>query len=339
MKRKITALLLAAAAVMLAGCSGQKDNGGTGLESESSQTTTQQTTTAQPTQEAPPESAATSQTESEQEQTAQSQEQVQTQESAEETVSVDVNVVSLITAYDNTFLGLPSPEKVYIFKDMLTTEDIDGRTFHQVDAYNEEDGTLYYMCTYFISEDGGTVYRRKAGVGNVLLPESAGFPALDPQIMTADEVFADANYLCSVCLGSSDVESFTDVSQTIEVEGVPGEWARVTDTRIETKEKLLSALSRWFTDDVINVLMDAYRFTDRDGVLYYYLDGTDARSSTYTSSVWELTELSGERAVYTEYALFTYEAGETEEREYTYTAENYDGVWTFTEFHMPWTEQ
>ena len=142
MKRKITALLLAAGAVMLAGCSGQKDNGGTGLESESSQTT-QQTTTAQPTQEAPPESTAPAQTESAQEQTAQSQEQAAAQESSEETVSVDVNVVSLITAYDNTFLGLPSPEKVYIFKDMLTTEDIDGRTFHQVDANNEEDGTLY----------------------------------------------------------------------------------------------------------------------------------------------------------------------------------------------------
>lgn len=337
MKRKITALLLAAAAAMLAGCSGQKDNGGTGLESESSQTS-QQTTTSQPAQEELPESTAPAQTESVPAQTEQS-EQAATQESSEETVSADADYVALITAYDNTFLGLPSAERVYIFKDMSATEDIDGRTFHQVDAYNEEDGALYYMCTFFISEDGGTVYRRKAGVGNVLLPESAGFPALDPQIMTADEVFADAYYLCSVCLGRSDVESFTDVTQTIEVEGVPGEWARVTDTRIETKEKLLNALSRWFTDDVINVLMDAYRFTDRDGALYYYLDGTDARSSTYTSSVWELTELSGDRAVYTEYALFTYEAGETKEREYTYTVENFDGVWTFTEFHMPWTEQ
>lgn len=337
MKRKITALLLAAAAAMLAGCSGQKDNGGTGLESESPQTS-QQTTASQPEQEALPESTAPAQTESAQAQTEQS-EQAVTQESSEETVSADADYVALITAYDNTFLGLPSAERVYIFKDISAAEDIDGRTFHQVDAYNEEDGTLYYMCTFFISEDGGTVYRRKAGVGNVLLPESAGFPALDPQIMTADEVFADANYLCSVCLGRSDVESFTDVTQTIEVEGVPGEWARVTDTRIETKEKLLNALSRWFTDDVINVLMDAYRFTDRDGALYYYLDGTDARSSTYTSSVWELTELSADRAVYTEYALFTYEAGETKEREYTYTVENYNGVWTFTEFHMPWTEQ
>lgn len=338
MKRKITALLLAAATALLAGCSGQKDNGGTGLDSESVQ---EQTTPAQTSQEAPPESTAPAQTQTEQAQTTKPEEESEpvSQEASEETVSADIDYVALITAYDNTYLGLPSAERVYIFKDMSATEEIDGRTLHQVDAYNEDDGTLYYVCSFYISDDGGTVYRCNAGAGNVLLPESAGFPALDPQIMTADEVFADANYLCSVCLGRSDVESFTDITQTIEVEGIPGEWARVTDTRIETKEKLLNALFQWFSEDVINVLMDAYKFTDRDGVLYYHLDGSDARSSTYTSSVWELTELSGGRAVYTEYALFTYEAGETQEREYTYVAENFGGVWTFTQFNMPWTEQ
>lgn len=337
MKRKITALLMAAALVLLSGCSEKKDNGGTGLDSTSSADTQPQSSQEDlPTEEAPlPQTT----TESNATSSSAPEEDPATETASEQIIVEDADYVELITAYDNKYLGLPSEDKLYIFKDNHETEEIDGRAFHGVDAYNEEDGTLYYMCTYFISEDGAVVYRRKAGVGNVLLPESDGFPALDPQTMTAEEVFANAMYLCSVCLGRSDVESFTDSSQTIEVEGVPGEWARVTDTRIDTKEKLLNALVHWFSDDIINVLMDTYRFTDRDGALYYYLDGTDVRSSTYTSSAWELSELSGDTAVYTEYALFTYEAGETQEREYTYTLSRQNDVWVFTQFNMPWTEQ
>lgn len=344
MTKKIAAAALAVVCIAFSGCSNQKDNGGTGLDSESAYnetlpqstsettnaTTTSATETASELIQTPEESVSESASAEE--------EPAITEKSTEETLAADVDCVALISAYDNEYLGLPEADKVYIFKDMMETEIIDGSTYYGVDIYDEDDGSLYYVCSCFISADGGTVYKRKAGVGNVLLPESAGFPALDPQTMTADEIFANAYYLSSICAGRSDVESFADVSQTITVEGVPGEWAKITDSRIDTKEKLLNAISHWFSMDIINALMENYNFTTYNDELYYCLDCVDMRSENYTSSEWELTELTEDEAVYTEYALFTYEAGETQEREYTYIAQKTDGVWCFTQFDMPWVE-
>lgn len=342
MKKIIAAFALTAVCVMCGGCSSEKDNGGTGLDSESTfnqtlpQATQEQTTSVTTTQ--PVTLPQTAEEENTPQSTTVQESEIETV-STEETQAAAVDSVALISAYDNKYLGLPSAEKVYIFKDMMQTEVIDGMVCYGVDIYDEDNGELYYVCSCFITEDGGTVYKRKAGIGNVLLPESAGFPALDPQTMTADEIFANAYYLCTLCVGRNDVESFADVTQTITVEGIPGEWAKVTDSRIDTKEKLLSALSHWFSMDIINALMENYRFTTYNDELYYWLDGSDMRSDNYTSSEWELTELTEDRAVFTEYALFTYEAGETQEREFVYTVQKSDGVWVFTEFDMPWIRQ
>lgn len=337
--KKITAAVLAAVmSLSLAACSGVKDSGATGLENVSSDTALSAVTE----QQAAPETASeTASHETDEEEaalatvTAEGTEQAP--EPTAEAAQTGADYIALIQKYDNLWLGLPSDSKVYVFSDKNETAEIDGQTFHGLSCYDEHEGVLYFMCDFYISEDGETVYRDEnsknalEGVPPefVLLPEETGFPPLDPKTQTADEVFANACQLTMLFkLGSISVAH--DEEDVIDRDG--WQYDRVTDERFDTKEKLFGALDKYFSFELVNSWMEAGVVAENDGKIYIrHNDGTGS-DPFYDHSEYELTMLEDARALYTEYMYYIYEGNEEEVKEITYTAELENGVWRFTDF-------
>lgn len=333
--RKILYALGITLCVLMCGCSGEKDGGGTEQESsvvqeseqvsvsvpestepvESESTATTQTTVAEPTPETEPSSAP------------------ETEESVE-SVEEESPYAEMVMSFGNTYLGLPSEERVYIFSDADKTAEIEGVVCHGVSVYDEYEGTLYYMCDFYVTEDGATVYRYyEQEERYALLPETQGFERLNPSAQTPDEIFGIANRLYGLfAAGNGDIA--VDMGSVIEQNGQL--YLLVTDKALGTKGDLLDALTKYFSDEIVNGLMDTNRFIEQDGAMYYRLDSSAGVEPSYRSTVYELTTLSSDTAVFTGYSTFEYEAGVTEEKVTEYTAVKANGVWRFTQFSLPW---
>ncbi|MGN1119266.1 MAG: hypothetical protein ACI4Q4_02835 [Oscillospiraceae bacterium] len=334
MKRTIAAALAAAACLSVAGCSGEKDSGRTSSAPSESESVvsaaitvaTEESSLAE-TAEVPARESAEAETES--------LEQTSEQTSEPEDTT---NYAEYVMRFDNSYLGLPSPSKVYVFSDKKQTADIDGQVFHAVSCFDEHEGTLYYMCDYYISEDGQTVYRDETSKNGlegvppefVLMPENRGFELLDPTTQTADEIFAAANELSALFTPFGSRVIACDSGDTIEVDG--WQFDRVSDEHFSTKEKLLTTLDSYFSSELINVWMEQGNVVERDGGIYLrHNDGTG--SNPYLDHrEYELTELTADAASFTEYLYYIYEGNEEEVVERSYTAKLVNGVWRFTEF-------
>ncbi len=243
----------------------------------------------------------------------------------------------LMMQYDNTYLGLPQKDKVYIFAGTDETVELDGMICHGVSCYDEHEGTLYYMCDFFISEDGSAVYRYYVGEDRYsLLPESSTFPVMDPGTQTPEEIFAVANELYGYFTRVS-LPYFSGMTMEAEVDGIQRTYYMVSDERLDTKSELLEALGGYFSADIINGLMDSSIYREgMDGKLYT-TGGEREIKPYYVGTEYELTVLSGDAAEFTAYSTY---GGEDDTvlnvTEYVYMAVKSDGRWFFTNFELPY---
>ena len=323
MKKKFAALLILA--LTLTGCSDNKESGHT--EASTAESTAQ---TAVSTDSAPAcIESEESVIESTGEQTTASEpEQTEPEEPTEEPVSV--NAAELISRFDNVWLGLPFEDKVYIFSDKGETKELDGVTLYGASCYDEHEGTLYFMCDFYVAGDGSAVYRWYEDTERLALcPENTVFPRLDPTSQTPQEIFKNAELLYGMfTLGKPPL---LDRENTFEQDGRT--YAAIADERLNTKPRLLDSLNRYFSDEIINSLMDgnSYIIEGADGTLYYDCTGFGGVPS-YIGSTYELTEITEDTAVFTVYSTWEFEAGERFETRLTYTANCYYGNWRFTAF-------
>ncbi len=267
----------------------------------------------------------------------------ETSEPVEETVAAETAEIGfdkyaeLIMEYDNTFLGLPQKNKVYIFAGTDEVAELDGMTCHGVSCYDEHEGTLYYMCDFYISEDGKSVYRYYVSDDRYsLLPETSTFPVLDPGTQTPEEIFAVANELYGYFTQVS-LPYFSGLMMEAEVDGIMRTYYMVSDERLDTKTELLEALGGYFSADIINGLMDSSIYREgADGKLYT-TGGEREPKPYYVGTEYELTVLNGDTAEFTAYATY---GGEDDVmlsvNEYTYIAVKSDGRWFFTNFELPY---
>ncbi len=253
-----------------------------------------------------------------------------------ETAEQNDTYAEMINAFDNEYLGLPQKDKVYIFQSTGNTAEINEAVYHGVSCYDEYEGTLYYMCDFYISEDGDVVYRYYLSEDKyVLLPESVGFTQMDPSTQEPEEIFAVANELygyfslCSLPCSYENVLEF-------EVNGEMYPFYMVTDERLDTKMELVEALGCYFSAEIINSLMDVSFYREGPDGKLYTSDGARGSDIFYISTQYELTTLIGNTAEFTAYNTYTYENGETVVEEYVYNAVEQDGRWVFTNFELPY---
>ncbi|MDE7194785.1 MAG: hypothetical protein K2O14_12570, partial [Oscillospiraceae bacterium] len=247
------------------------------------------------------------------------------------------DVTKQIAAFDNTFLGLPSADKVYIFSDAGKSAEIDGRVCGAVSCYDEYEGTLYYMCDFYISPDGSRVYRYYEQEERfAILPEEQ-MTRLDPTRQSLDEIFSKSGRLYDMFHPDTNaaVEGIDYEAEPTEINGE--KYLPVTNGQINSKAALLDALDRYFSREIVTALMDTGKFTELDGELYVRNCGGAGSNPTLESIEYELTELTENAAMFTEYDTYRYEAGESEVKEVVYKAEKQNGLWRFTEYTAPWT--
>lgn len=248
-----------------------------------------------------------------------------------------IDATKLIAAFDNAYLGLPSTDKVYIFSDAGKTAEIDGLKCGAVSCYDEHEGTLYYMCDFYISPDGSRVYRYYEREERfAILPEEQ-LTRLDPTRQSLDEIFSASAKLYEMFhpYSNAAVDGIDREADPAEINGEI--YLPVTGGAIDSKAKLLDALDRYFSGEIVTALMDTNKFVERDGVLYVRDCAEAGYNPTLESIERELTELTENTAVFTEYDTYQYEAGETEVKEVVYKAEKQNGLWRFTDYTAPWT--
>lgn len=327
-KRILAALILATVCAACVGCSGENDGGGTGLESPDSVTVNDSTEDSEPV-----DASDTSSEQSEASSETQQTEPETDSEPAEESSEPEESYAGLILAYSNSFLGLPVEDRVYAFSDAYKTAEIDGAVCHAISCYDEFEGTLYYMCDFYISEDGARVYRFYESENRFqLLPEEQGYIRLDPTVQSADEIFEKVRELEMIFTPYARSAVLLDTENFIELDG--RRYDLVTDERFNTKQKLLETLDKYFSMEIIGALMETNAVAEQDEKIYVrHSDG--AGGNPYLQSVeYELTVLTDTEAIFTEYDTYLYEAGETEVKEITYKAEKQYGIWRFTEYPM-----
>lgn len=254
-------------------------------------------------------------------------------------IELDDTYAEMVMDYGNSYLGLPRMDKVYVFQSTGESAGIGGSKCYAVSCYDENEGTLYYMCDFYITEDGSAVYRYYLSDDKyVLLPESKEFVQMDPTTQTAEEIFAAANEL----YGYFDMAALDGDSEyriEAEVNGSTWVYQRVIDERLNTKAKLLNALSCYFSTDIINSLMDTSVYREGEDGMLYSTGGARGANIYYQYSVYELVELTEDTAVFKCYATYGDEEldGEnTRTDEYTYNAAKQDGRWVFTNFALPY---
>ncbi|MGN0688660.1 MAG: hypothetical protein ACI4KA_11225 [Oscillospiraceae bacterium] len=257
------------------------------------------------------------------------------EETAEALPESDV-YVEYLAGCDNTFLGLPQKDKVYIFRSTGETAEIDGEECYGVSCYDEHESVLYYMCDFYVNGDGTKVYRYyQAEEKYSLLPESAGgFVRMDPTTQTAEEIFKEANAL----YGYFDLEALAGINSITlekEVNGSTWKYYLVADERLDTKAELLNALSCYFSDEIINSLMDTQQYIEGDDGKLYTACGARGANIAYRSTVYDLSILTADTAEFTACSTYEWE-GEVTEDTITYSAVKRDGRWYFTSFELPY---
>lgn len=332
MKKSILCLLLGCC-MLLTGCGGTD-----GGETQQTEATSASTTSAVQTEESEgsqPEvttSVATEDSEPAEITTTQSE-----PEESEPDIVIEDTYAEMITAFENTYLGLPRADKIYVFQSTGDSMELGGQVCYAVSCYDEHEGTLYYMCDFYISEDGSAVYRYYLSDDKyVLLPESKTFSQMDPTTQTADEIFAAANELYGY-FHLAALDGYGDRTLEAEVDGSTWIYYMVSDERFDTKAELLSALSCYFSADIINSLMDSPNYREgMDGKLYSS-GGARGSNILHQKTVYELVSLTEDSAVFKGYATYSDEIMEDAyTEEFTYNAVKQDGRWVFTNFTLPY---
>lgn len=246
------------------------------------------------------------------------------------------DVTEQIAAFDNAFLGLPSADKVYIFSDAGKSAEVDGRLCRAVSCYDEHEGTLYYMCDFYISPDGSRVYRYYEQEERfAILPEEQ-MTRLDPTRQSVDEIFSASEKLYGMFHPDSNA-AVDGLDYEAGAAEINGELYIPVSGTIDSKAALLDALDRYFSREIVAALMETNKFIELDGVLYVRDCAGAGSNPTLSGVVRELTELTESAAVFTEYDTYQYEAGESEVKEVVYRAEKQNGLWRFTDYTAPWT--
>ncbi|MBE6902690.1 MAG: hypothetical protein E7478_09465 [Ruminococcaceae bacterium] len=349
MKKRIPALL--AACIMLTGC------GGDDAVQEQPSSSPDKSAEAAITQEAAPQTTEAVQESSDapEETTEQITEPaiptedvsvpVEDEDETIEVIPVTDEYVELISVYDNSFLGLPQKDKVYIFQSTGATAEIEGETYHGISCYDEHEEKLYYMCDFFISEDGSKVYRYYTAEDRYsLLPEtSSGFTQMDPTTQSPEEIFKVANAL----YGYFDLEAMNGLNDKMlekEHNGTMEKYFMVADERLDTKAELLNALSCYFSTDIINSLMETPLYTEGPDGKLYSTGGARGADICYIDTEYELSILTADTAEFTAYSTYyttdPYSADplatEPLTKTITYSAVKRDGRWYFTNFELPY---
>lgn len=243
----------------------------------------------------------------------------------------------MITEFDNTYLGLPLADKVYVFQSTGDSAEIDGALCYAVRCFDEHEGKLYRMCDFYIKEDGSSVYRYyQSDDKYVLLPERKSFTQMDPEAQTAEEIFAIANELYGY-FDLCALDGYEDKTLEAEVDGSVWTYYMVSDERFDTKAELLNALSCYFSADIINSLMDTSMYREgMDGKLYS-TGGARGSDIYHQDTEYELVTLTDDSAVFKGYATYSDEIiVDAYTKEYTYNAVKQDGRWVFTNFELPY---
>ncbi len=335
MKKSVLCVLLGLC-LLMTGCGGSDDSGGTEQTEATSASTTAAVQTVESEDSAPEVTtpAVTEESEPEEVTTAQSE-----PAESEPEVVIEDTYAEMITAFDNAYLGLPRADKIYVFQSTGESMELGGQLCYAVSCYDEHEGTLYYMCDFYITEDGSAVYRYYLSDDKyVLLPESKDFAQMDPASQTADEIFDVANELYGYfVLNSLDC----DLDKSLEVEtdsGVVIPYFMVTKEELDTKAELLSALSCYFCADIINSLMDSQNYREGPDGKLYTADAGRGSNCDHIGTVYELVSLTEDSAVFKGYATYADEIieGGSCTEEYTYNAVKQDGRWVFTNFELPY---
>lgn len=329
MKKVKLAAVAAAVCILAAGCSDSGDNGKTErIILEGSVQTAAKSSAAYSEEDNVPETSETAAAETIAEKRVSSYDPDELDETWE--IPETKSAVELISAYDNDYLGLPLEDRVYIFADSGKTAQINGETCSSVSCYDEDENTLYYLCEFYISEDGGSVYRYyESEERYALLPEGS-FERLDPTKQSPDDIFAAANELY-LLFDENALNVECDKTTIVEINGA--EYYPVTDERFDTKAELLEALDKYFSEEIINSLMSGGKFTEMGGKMY--VKAVSDGIPLGTNVTYELTSLTDDEAVFMRYDTYVYEAGETETKGTEYIAEKADGIWRFTKYTAP----
>ncbi len=314
-----------AGVLLISGCGGNTDSTSSDTTSATTAETVQTEETYESTEKTRGTIIITEPTEVTAETTAATEEN---SESSADIIEVTDRYAELITAFDNNYLGLPQADKTYIFESSGKTADIAGGIYHAVSCFDEFEGELYYMCDFYISEDGAAVYRLYDATGEyVLLPETEHFPAFNPNTQTPEEVFGYVNELYILLK-----HGFIGYDPETAVAVGDREYFLIDDERFETMPSLLENSEKYLSSEIVNSLMELGHFTiGSDGRLYVFRDSV-VGNPAYNGSTYELAALTETYAEYKEYASFTDDDGNSYVTEYTYVAENEYGVWRFTDF-------
>ncbi len=335
MKKRLCALL--AACLMLTGCGRDEESSGQSLPQPQDTTTSAAETVQAPVvQSVEVLPAVTVEAESA-EPPAETAEPTVEAESAESAEGSGFDkYAAMLMEYDNTYLGLPKKDKVYIFAGTDSTAELDGAVCHAVSCYDEHEGTLYYMCDFYISEDGGSVYRYYVSDDRYsLLPETSTFPVFDPGVQTPEEIFAVANELYGCFVGGS-LPYYAGMTMEAEVDGAVRTYYMVSDERLDTKLELLEALEGYFSMDIINALMDSALYREgMDGKLYTTGAVATEPKENYIGTEYELMVLNGDTAEFVAYSSYS-DGDVISVTEHSYMAVNSGGGWVFTNYQLPY---
>lgn len=249
-----------------------------------------------------------------------------TEESEEAQPMIDP--VALTAAFSQEILGLEDNGRIYIFRDKNDRADISGLECCGVSCYDELDGTLHFVCDFYVSTDGSRIFRLD-GDDFITLPESARLDGFTPE-QEPENIMEAAVTLYSAVYGIVEFDR-----SAAAVTSDMGNYYPVADERIDTRLKLNAALSRYFTGDLLAELLSGSDklIADESGKLYC-LEHSGGNLA-YMDTEYSLASLEDGIAVYDAVSLFEYEAGEIFRQEYTLTAVKTQSGWRFSEFYFP----
>ena len=340
MKKRYMAALLTLG-LMLTGCNGEENN------SNSSELISSQ----------PEDTDVTSATESSPEKTrgtivittpietpeeSSSPEESTPQETVEQTDAFKI-YAELITGFDNAYLGLPKMDTIYVFEASDKTAEIGGAVYHCVSCYDEYEGERYYMCDFYISEDGAAVYRYYESTGEfILLPEESGYPSFDPAVQSPEEIFRYSERLYTLFFGRCD--DMVDWSSPVDM-GDGKTYYPVVDEQLDTMNELLEAMNKYFSNELMNSYMETgYVIPSPDGGLLRATGHEPVYPEVCGDVQFELTSLTESTAVFASKTpsapeddgmgsvTIDGESVQPEYAEHTFTAELQYGVWRFTSY-------
>lgn len=243
-----------------------------------------------------------------------------------------VNPVLLAEQFSSEYLGLPDSDTVYIFRDKGETEEINGVVCYGVSCYDDSGGQLRFICDFFISADGLTAYRYYAeNIEYRLLPERPDFSGFDPEMQPPEDIFAQANELYSAVYG----ELPYDQNEAEALKSDQGIYYPVTDERLNTIQKLNSALARYFAGDLLERLKAGSDSVIADAGGRLCCLPHSGGNVGYLGTDYTLETLTEDRAVYSAVSRYEYEAGVVSEKKFSCTAKKTESGWRFTEFELP----